>query len=71
MITPCAAPLLDAAHARIAALQPEDYARTRNAIDGAVSGLSPYLTHGVVSLPEVLAGVLQRHALHAQHKFVF
>ena len=40
-------------------------------VDGAVSGLSPYLTHGFVSLREVLAGVLQRHALHAQHKFVF
>ena len=66
-----AAPTLDAAHARIAALQPDDYARTRNAIDGAVSGLSPYITHGFVGLREVLAGVLQRHVLHAQHRFVF
>ncbi|OYU76911.1 MAG: deoxyribodipyrimidine photolyase, partial [Burkholderiales bacterium PBB5] len=62
---------LAAAHARIAAVRPADYARTRNALDGAVSGLSPYLTHGLVTLREVLAGVMARHALEAQHKFVF
>lgn len=68
---PGAASTLAAAHARIAALRPDAYARTRNALDGAVSGLSPYLTHGFVSLREVLAGVLQHHALPLQHKFVF
>lgn len=60
-----------AALARIAAVRPADYARTRNAIDGAVSGLSPWLTHGIVNLPEVLAGVLARQPLTVQHKFVF
>jgi deoxyribodipyrimidine photo-lyase len=64
-------PTRTAALARIAAVRPAAYARTRNAIDGAVSGLSPYLTHGIVTLPEVLAGVQARHALHVQHKFVF
>jgi deoxyribodipyrimidine photo-lyase len=65
------APTRAAALARIAAVHPADYARTRNAIDGAVSGLSPSLTHGIVSLPEVLAGVLVRQPLHVQHKFVY
>jgi deoxyribodipyrimidine photo-lyase len=65
------APTLSAAHARIAAVRPAAYARTRNAIDGAVSGLSPYVTHGLVSLPEVLAGVAARHTLPVQHKFVY
>ncbi|GAA5166094.1 FAD-binding domain-containing protein [Viridibacterium curvum] len=65
------APTLAAAHARIAAVQPAAYARTRNAIDGAVTGLSPYITHGFVTLAEVLAGVAARHALDVQHKFVF
>ncbi len=60
-----------AALARVYALQPAAYARTRNALDGAVSGLSPYITHGIVTLPEVLAGVLSQHALDVQHKFVF
>ncbi len=65
------APTLAAAQARIAALRPSDYARTRNALDGAVSGLSPYITHGFVTLSDVLAGVASRHPLSAQHKFVF
>jgi deoxyribodipyrimidine photo-lyase len=64
-------PTLGAAQARIAAVRPAAYARTRNALDGAVSQLSPYITHGFVSLPEVLAGVAARHALEVQHKFVY
>ncbi len=64
-------PTLDAARARIAAVRPGDYARTRNAIEGAVTRLSPYITHGFVSLPEVLASVATRHRLDVQHKFVF
>lgn len=47
-------PTREAALARIAAVRPGDYARTRNALDGVVTQLSPYLTHGLVSLPEVL-----------------
>ncbi len=70
-MTDDAAPSPAAARARIAAVQPGAYARTRNALDGAVTGLSPYITHGFVTLPEVLAGVDARHALHAQHKFVY
>ncbi len=64
-------PTREAALARVSAVRPSDYARSRNAIDGAVTGLSPYITHGLVSLPEVLAGVTDRHPLDAQHKFVF
>lgn len=64
-------PTLDAALVRIAAVRPRDYPRTRNAIDGAVSRLSPYLTHGFVTLADVLAGVAARHPLGVQHKFVF
>jgi deoxyribodipyrimidine photo-lyase len=64
-------PTLAAAQARIAAVRPADYARSRNAIDGAVTRLSPYITHGFVTLAEVLAGVAAQHTLHVQHKFVF
>jgi deoxyribodipyrimidine photo-lyase len=63
-------PTLEEARARIAAVDPAAYARTRNSLDGAVTRLSPYITHGVVSLPEVLAGVAARHPLDAQHRFV-
>jgi deoxyribodipyrimidine photo-lyase len=65
------APTLAAAQARIAAVRPVEYARTRNSLDGAVSQLSPYITHGIVTLVDVLAGVAARHALDMQHKFVF
>jgi deoxyribodipyrimidine photo-lyase len=64
-------PTRAAALARIAALRPADYARSRNAIEGAVTRLSPYIVHGLVGLPEVLAGVAARHRLGLQHKFVF
>jgi deoxyribodipyrimidine photo-lyase len=36
-----------------------------------VTGLSPYLTHGLITLPEVLAGILERGPLPVQHKLVF
>ena len=65
------APTIAAARARIAAVRPAAYARTRNALDGAVSGLSPYITHGIVSLADVLAGVNAHQPLDIQHKFVF
>ena len=52
-------------------MRPAAYARTRNHLDGAVTGLSPYITHGLLTLPEVLAGVLERGPLEVQHKLVF
>ena len=64
-------PTRQAALARIEAVRPGDYARSRNALEGAVTGLSPYITHGLVTLPEVLAAVTARHPLEVQHKFVF
>jgi deoxyribodipyrimidine photo-lyase len=64
-------PTLAAAAARIAAVRPAAYARTRNALNGAVTGLSPYITHGFVSLADVLQQVNQRHPLQVQHKLVF
>ena len=56
---------------RIEAVQPAEYARTRNALNGAVTQLSPYITHGFVSLPEVLAGVRLKHTVKPQDKLLF
>lgn len=64
-------PTLAAAQRRLAAVRPAAYARTRNAIEGAVTGLSPYITHGLLTLPQVLADVNARHALEIDHKFVY
>ncbi|MEJ2896246.1 FAD-binding domain-containing protein [Bordetella avium] len=67
-------PTREAALARVAAFDPAAYALTRNHLDGAVSRLSPYLTHGLLSLPELLGLNLQRDTqgfLNAvQHRWV-
>jgi len=64
-------PTVQAALARLAEVQPDAYARTRNALDGAVTGLSPYITHGLLSLRDVYSAVQARQPLDAKHKFVF
>lgn len=71
MTMPPFAPTRAAALARLDAVRPSDYARSRNQLEGAVTGLSPYITHGLLSLPEVLAAVNARHPLGVQHKWVF
>ncbi len=64
-------PTVAAARARIAAIRPAAYARSRNHLEGAVTRLSPYLTHGFVTLRDVLAGVLLHGPLPIQHKLVY
>ncbi|MBU6436259.1 MAG: deoxyribodipyrimidine photolyase, partial [Betaproteobacteria bacterium] len=59
-----------AAHARLARLNPARYARTRNHLDGAVSGLSPYITHGLLSVRDALSALAARHPLSYQDKIV-
>jgi len=51
-----------AAVARLAAVDPPAYARSRNHVDGAVSRLSPWIRHGVLSLAEVRDAALARVA---------
>ena len=64
-------PTREAALARIASVDPAEYARSRNALNGAVTQLSPYITHGFISLPEILEGVRLHHSVRTQDKFVF
>jgi deoxyribodipyrimidine photo-lyase len=64
-------PTLGAMHAKLNSVQASEYARSRNALDGAVTKLSPYITHGMLSLPEVVHSVLQRQPLPVRHKLVF
>lgn len=55
----------------LARIEPERYARTRNSLDGAVSRLSMYIRHGVLSLAEVMRAALARVREPAQaYKFV-
>ena len=60
-----------AALARLAVIRPAEYARSRNALDGAVTGLSPYFTHGMLRMDEAARAVHQRHALNFDDKLVF
>jgi deoxyribodipyrimidine photo-lyase len=54
------------------AIRPDAYARTRNHLDGAVTGLSPYLAHGFISTAGVRRALADRgHVLRNDHKLVF
>lgn len=67
-ITP---PTREAALELISRIRPAEYARTRNHLEGAVTGLSPYVTHGLVTLPEILGHLLQRTSLAVGHKLIY
>lgn len=64
-------PHREAALARLQAVRPADYARSRNALEGAVTRLSPYLSHGVLTLPEAHAALVARHHIDPKHKLVY
>ena len=49
-----------AAAALLAGIEPGRYGRSRNFLDGAVTRLSPYIRHGVLTLVEVRDAVLRR-----------
>jgi len=60
----------DAAAERVAEMRPGRYGRTRNALDGAVTRLSPYLRHGVVSLATMRDEVLRREQKGDGYKLI-
>ena len=64
-------PTLEAAQSRLDHINPRDYAHTRNALDGAVTHLSPYLTHGFLSVPDVASVMYHQHRLGVQHKLIY
>ena len=49
-----------AAERRLAAIDPARYGASRNHLDGAVTRLSPYIRHGVLTLAEVREAVFER-----------
>jgi len=51
-----------AAEQRLAAIDPARYGASRNHLDGAVTRLSPYIRHGVLTLAEVRDAVFERLA---------
>lgn len=62
---------LEAVYARIDAFDPVQYARTRNFINGGVSYLSPYLSRGFITVPQVVARLKDRGiGLEQAEKFI-
>jgi len=45
---------------RIQAIDPIKYAQTRNYLNGRITYLAPYLSRGVISLPQILNTILQK-----------
>lgn len=60
-----------AAHIRLQAVNPRTYANTRNQLDGAVTGLSPYFTHGMLGLTQAAGALHERQPLSFEDKLVF
>ena len=61
----------DAARQQLAGIDPVRYGRTRNHLEGAVTGLSPYIRHGTLTLDAVRNEALQRADKPAQiEKFI-
>lgn len=57
-----------AALRRLLGVNPAAYARTRNHLDGAVTGLSPYFTHGLLAEAEAFAVWRARFGVTLAHK---
>ena len=53
--------------ARLSAVDPVAYAANRNHLGGAVTGLSPWVTHGCISIPELI----ERFSLTGQDMLAF
>ena len=56
---------------RIDAFDPEHYARTRNFLNGGVSYLSPYLSRGFITVPQVVERMKNRGiGMQQSEKFI-
>jgi deoxyribodipyrimidine photo-lyase len=64
-------PTPQAAAQRIAAINPSIYAKTRNFLNGDVTRLSPYITHGIVDIPSVAASLYAQRPLTFNDKIIF
>jgi len=56
---------------RIAQIQAERYAKSRNFLNGSVTRLSPYLTHGVFTTQDILERILDLHSFKKAEKLIF
>ncbi len=56
---------------RMQAIDPIQYAKTRNYLNGDITYLSPYISRGVISVKQVLENVLKKgYSIHACEKLI-
>jgi len=56
--------------AQLKDFDPIKYAKTRNFVDGGVSRLSPYLTYGIITIPECIAVISEKYSVKEAEKFL-
>jgi deoxyribodipyrimidine photo-lyase len=61
---------LSAIKQRVASVDPVAYGKTRNFLSGAVTRLSPYLSRGIISLPQVTSAVLENYTVFQSEKLL-
>ncbi len=57
--------------ARLEYIDPRAYDKTRNYLDGSVTWLSPFLTHGITTTVELSQSVLLKHKTSSCYRFLF
>lgn len=55
----------------LATVDPAQYSRSRNFLDGAVTGLSPWITHGYISVREATQILMEKYRLSFEDKLIF
>lgn len=55
---------------RVDNINPVEYSRTRNFLNGQVTCLSPYIARGVISLPFIKQKLLERYSLYQAEKLI-
>lgn len=70
-LPPGFSPATEAFEAALAAVDVRAYERSRNHLDGRVTRLSPYITHGFTSIPQVFNRLQQEKQLTLEDKLAF
>ena len=68
---PAFAATIEAAKDRLSKVKPAVYAKTRNFLDGAVTRLSPYITHGFLTVPDCVQELSKRYTLTLEDKLIY
>ena len=70
MLVPLFPPNMADAHHRVRAIKPREYASTRNFLSGAVTKISPYVTHGFISLADIAADIEAKYPAEECEKLI-